>query len=115
MGLPKKIPKTLYVVQFSVNHTKSNIYKEIPLNANLSSHNKILFSEICSNGYMGAKRVSRAIESSAFYANQVNQANQGRRFIVILDRFLYVNIYRLIRHWEDKCKNIADSEHNHKR
>ena len=35
----------------------------------------MLFSQICSNGYMRAKRVQRVSESSAVYANQTNLAN----------------------------------------
>ena len=97
LGLPKKISKSPYVGLFLVNRAKSNFSIRIPLYANLGFHKKMLFSQICSNGHMRAKRAarasewawcsprksskpskaSRASEPGAVFANQVNQANQS--------------------------------------
>ena len=63
---------------FLENHPKSNFPKRIPFNANLGFHKKMSFLQICSNGHMRAKRVPRASESSAVYANQANQSSSER-------------------------------------
>ena len=38
-----------------VNHAKSNFSIRIPLYANLSFHKKMIFFQICSDGYMRAR------------------------------------------------------------
>ena len=78
MGLARKIWKSPKVGLFLVNHAQSNFYNEIPIHANLDFHQKIGFSQICSNGYMRAKQVPQANESSAVYANQaVSEASKS--------------------------------------
>ena len=73
LGAPKEVSKSEYIGRFLVNHTKSNFYKEILFKANLCSHKKMLFFQICSHGCMRAKRVSHASESSAVYENPANK------------------------------------------
>ena len=62
---------------FLENHSKSNFSIRIPLYANLGFHKKMLFSQICSNGHMRAKRVpraSRACEPGTIFANQAKRS-----------------------------------------
>ena len=42
---------------FLENQTKSNFSIRIPLYANLGFYKKMLFSQICANGYMRAKQI----------------------------------------------------------
>ena len=81
LGLPKKISKSPYVGRFSVNHAKSNFSIRIPLYANLGFHKKMLFSQICSNGHMRAKRAARASELrqrvSLAQSSQIKQTKQS--------------------------------------
>ena len=70
-GSSQKKIKIRLIGLFLENHTKSNISIRIPLYANLGFHKKMLFSQICANGYM---QVPRARESSAGYANQAKQS-----------------------------------------
>ena len=81
LGLAEEISKSRYVGLFLENHSKSNFSIRIPLYANLGFHKKMLFSQICSNGHMRAKRVpraseraSRACEPGAIFANQAKRS-----------------------------------------
>ena len=80
-GSYQKNSKSPFVGLFLENHTVSNFPIRIPLYANLDFHKKMLFSQICSNGHMRAKRVpraseraSRACEPGAIFANQAKRS-----------------------------------------
>ena len=79
-SFPKKI-KILLIGLFLENHTKSNFSIRIPLYANLGFHKKMLFSQICSNGHMRAKRAARASELrqrvSLAQSSQIKQTKQS--------------------------------------
>ena len=115
LGFPNKILKSSYVWLFLENHTKSNFSIRIPLYANLGFHKKMLFSQICSNGHMRAKRVpraneraSRASEPSSVPANQANQENQEWSLWASKSSVVYAKqANQLNQAWSERAKRAS--------